>query len=152
MSRLNTIKLAWLLVLMLMMVGCRKAPINQTVEQHWLLESFTIKETNEVVECERLFFGINRMVTVVFEKQGSHGYDEYVARTEYRNDNTVLVLLDFKKRTLTGGGDSGVKATPEQLMPFGIINPVETAFTIHKLSHKRLILESDYARLELRKF
>ena len=150
MSRLKTIHIAWLVALVLVMTGCKKAPINHTVEQHWLLERFTIKETNEVVECERLYFGINRMVTMVSEKQGSHGYGSYVARTEYRNDNSVLVLRDFK--VYQRYDDSGVKATPEQLMPYGIINPEETAFTIHKVSHKHLVLESDYARLELRKF
>ena len=107
-------------------------------------------ESNETVECDRLYYGINRMVTVVFEKQGSHGYGSYVARTEYRNDNTVLVLRDFQVRT--NGYEAGAKATPEQLMPYGIINPEETVFKIIKPSHKHLILESDYARLELKKF
>ena len=150
MRRLRIIRSVWLLVFVLIATSCEKAPVNHTVEQHWLLERFTIKETNDVVPCERLYFGITCMVTVVSEKQGSHGYGSYVARTEYRDDKKVLVLRDFQVRT--NGYTAGKKATPEQLMPYGIIDPEETAFAIHKVSHKRLVLESDYARLELRKF
>ena len=139
-----------LILLSCLLFSCEKAPINNAVEQHWALQRFTVLATNEVVECDRLYFGITCMVTVVSEKQGSHGYGSFVARTEYRDDNRVLVLKDFQRRT--SGYDPGAAATPEQLMPFGIIDPKETVFKISKPSHKELVLESEYARLELRKF
>lgn len=48
--------------------GCKKAPINSDVEGLWVLERFTVAETGETVECERLYYSITRMVTEVAEK------------------------------------------------------------------------------------
>jgi len=48
--------------------GCKKAPINSNVEGFWILERFTVAETGETVECERLYYSITRMVTEVAEK------------------------------------------------------------------------------------
>ena len=130
--------------------GCKKAPINSDVEGFWILERFTVAETNEAVECERLYYSITRMVTEVAEKDGSKGYGAYIGRTEYRNDETQLVVKDFKIRQSTG--DSGQDAPVENLKHFGINNQQETVFDIVKCDGKEMILESDYARLELKKF
>ena len=136
----------WLLSL----VGCQKEPINNAIEQHWQLLQFTTLADQKTIQCERLYYSITRFVTTVEEKQGTHGYGAFVARTAYSDDNKTLILSDFKKRENTG--DTGIDATIEQLMPFGINNPKETVFRIVKSSHNQLILESDYARLELKKF
>ena len=152
---------SWAVVLLLgvVMVSCEKEPVYDDLEQHWRLEQFTILETNEVVSCNRLFVGITRMVTEVAEKQISdglqdgpalQGYGAYIARTEYREDGSVLVLRDFKVRGATS--DAKKDATVEQLKPFGINNPKETRFRVLELSNDRLVLESDYARLDLKKF
>ena len=136
-------------LLAVLMVGCKKAPLNRSVEQYWQLVEFTTLADGNTVQCDRLFFGITREVTMVSEKQGTNGYGAYVALTEYREDESLLVLKDFK----VYGDKSKVKeATSEQLKPFGIVNPKETVFHIVHSSHKRLVLESDYARLELKKF
>ena len=89
-------------------------------------------------------------MTEVAEKDGSKGYGAYIGRTEYRNDETQLVLKDFKIRQSTG--DSGQDAPVENLKHFGINNQQETVFDIVKCDGKEMILESDYARLELKKF
>lgn len=130
--------------------GCKKAPLYDEVEQLWQLEEFTILETQETVKCERLFYNISRMITKVDEKQGPHGYLTYVARTEYRDHKTKLVLSDFRTKTQTA--DDKKPVDPEVLKPFGINNAEETVFLIVKVSQKQLILESDYARLTLKKF
>lgn len=130
--------------------GCKKAPINSDVEGLWVLNRFTVTETGETVECERLYYSITRMVTEVAEKQGSKGYGAYIGRTEYRNNETQLVVKDFKVRQSTG--DSGQDAPVEQLKHFGIDNQEETVFDIVKCDGKKMTLESDYARLELTKF
>ena len=141
------------------LASCEKEPVHDSLEQHWRLEQFTILESQEVVSCERLFFGITRMVTEVAEKQVSDGlqdgsalkgYGAYVARTEYREGGAVLVLRDFKVRGATS--DAKKDATVEQLLPFGINNQKETVFQVLELSHRSLVLESDYARLEFQKF
>lgn len=130
--------------------GCQKAPINSDIEGLWILKQFTLRETDETVTCERLYYSITRMVTEVAEKQGPNGYGTYIGRTEYRNNETLLVVKDFKVRQSTG--DSGEKAPVEKLRPFGINNQAETVFDVVHCNGKTMTLESDYARLELEKF
>lgn len=130
--------------------GCKKAPINSDVEGFWVLERFTVAETGETVECERLYYSITRMVTEVAEKDGSKGYGAYIGRTEYRNGETQLVVKDFKVRKSTS--DNGQDAPVEKLKHFGIGNQQETVFDIEYCNGKKMALKSDYARLELTKF
>ena len=130
--------------------GCQKAPINSDIEGQWILKQFTLRKTDETVTCERLYYSITRMVTEVAEKQGPNGYGAYIGRTEYRNNETQLVVKDFKVRQSTG--DSGENAPVEKLRYFGIDNQVETVFNVVYCNGKTMTLESDYARLELEKF
>lgn len=130
--------------------GCQKAPINSDIEGQWILKQFTIRETDETVICQRLYYSITRMVTEVAEKQGPNGYGAYIGRTEYRNDETQLVVKDFKVRRNTT--DTGEDAPVEQLRHFGIDNQAETVFDVVHCNGKTMTLESDYARLELEKF
>lgn len=130
--------------------GCQKAPINSDIEGQWILKQFTLRETDETVTCERLYYSITRMVTEVAEKQGPNGYGAYIGRTEYRNNETQLVVKDFKVRQSTG--DSGEDAPVEKLRHFGIDNQVETVFDVVYCNGKTMTLQSDYARLELEKF
>lgn len=130
--------------------GCQKAPINSDIEGQWILKQFTLRETDETVTCERLYYSITRMVTEVAEKQGPNGYGAYIGRTEYRNNETQLVVKDFKVRQSTG--DSGEDAPVEKLRHFGIDNQVETVLDVVHCNGKTMTLESDYARLELEKF
>lgn len=136
-----------LMSLLLSISGCEKKSINSDLERHWRLERFTILESNEVVECKQLFYGITYMVTEVAEKDGVHKYNDFVARTEYSEDGSLLILRDFKGQRYNT--DNGISATVAQLKPFGIIDPKETIFRIVELTHSKLILESNYARLEL---
>ena len=137
-------------ILSFTLFSCEKEEIYNDLEDHWKLEQFTIKENNEVVYCDRLFFGITCLVTEVAQKEAFFNDKVYLARTEYRDDFTKLVLKDFRCQGLTDG--MPVEATVEQLRPFGINNREETIFQIVKLTRKNLILESDYARLELTRF
>lgn len=130
--------------------GCQKAPINSDIEGQWILKQFTLRETDETVTCERLYYSITRMVTEVAEKQGPNGYGTYIGRTEYRKNETQLVVKDFKVRQSTG--DSGEDAPVEKLRHFGIDNQVETVFDVVHCNGKTMTLQSDYARLELEKF
>ena len=130
--------------------GCQKAPINSDIEGQWILKQFTLRETDETVTCERLYYSITQMVTEVAEKQGPNGYGTYIGRTEYRNNETQLVVKDFKVRQSTG--DSRENAPVEKLRHFGIDNQAETVFDVIHCNGKTMTLESDYARLELEKF
>ena len=144
-------KLTTLLVLFLLLLGgCAKAPVNSDVEGFWQLKKITYLSTDETVECSRLYYSITRMVTEVSERQGTNGYGSYIGRTEYRDDETKLVLKDFKVRS--GTGDNGENAPVEDLRHYGIDSQEETVFLIEHCDGKTMTLKSDYARLELKKF
>lgn len=133
-----------------MVTGCQKEPINSKVEGFWQLREFTVKETGETVVCQRMYYGITRMVTELSEKEGTKGYGDYIGRTKYRKNETQLVLKDFKVRSITS--DNKQDAPVEDLRHFGINSQEETVFDIVNCNGKAMTLESDYARLELRKF
>lgn len=139
-----------LVILTGMVTGCQKEPINSKVEGFWQLREFTVKETGETVICQRMYYGITRMVTEVSEKEGTKEYGAYIGRTEYRKNETQLVLKDFKIRSITS--DNKQDAPVEDLRHFGINSQEETVFDIVNCNGKAMTLESDYARLELRKF
>lgn len=130
--------------------GCKKAPINSNIEGMWILKQFTILETNKTVTCQHLYYSITRIVTEVAEKEGTNGYGSYISRTEYRENETQLILKDFKVRASTS--DNKQNAPIEALRHFGINNQQETIFNIMHCNGKTMMLRSDYAQLELEKF
>ena len=137
------------LLLVVLFSGCAKQPINSDVEGFWYLERFTTLEDGEIHEPERIYYGITRYVVEVSEKQGSQGYGAFIGRFAYGDDGKKVIMSEFKERKTTG--DNGKDATLEELKPFGI-GALETVFDIVKADGKHLILESDYARLELSRF
>ena len=138
-----------LLLLVVLMGGCAKQPINSDVEGFWRLERFTTLAAGETHEPERIYYSITRYVVEVSEKQGSQGYGSFIGRFAYGEDGLEALMSEFKERDKTT--DNGKDATVEQLKPFGI-GDLETVFRIVKADGKRLVLESDYARLELSRF
>lgn len=138
------------IILAVLMTGCSKAPIRSDVEGFWKLRQFTVISTGETVECSNLYYSITRMVTEVSERQGDNGYGFYMARTEYRDNETKLVLKDFK---VSGGtADTGENAPVEDLRHYGIDSQEETEFSIVSCKGGRMTLRSDYAELSLEKF
>lgn len=141
------------IILTILITACSKAPINSDVEGFWQLDEFQILSTGETVECTRLYYSISRMVTEVSERQGPNGYGAYIGRTAYSDDGNTLILTDFKERGGNAGtGDNKVDAPVEQLRHYGINSQKETKFRIVRCDGRSMVLESDYARLELSKF
>ena len=133
------------------LAGCKKAPIDDHIQGFWILKEFTTLEDGQFHSCERLYYSIGRFVTEVSERQGPNNYGYYVSLTEFRNNNSVLVLKDFKDKN-ESTGDNGFDAPVEKLRPFGINSQEETVFRIIHCNGKTMTLESDYAKLELEKF
>lgn len=146
------------IILALLMAGCSKAPVRSDVEGFWKLREYTIISTGEKVECSNLYYSITHMITEVSERNVFNGYGTFLARTEYADDETVLVLKDFRIRggigedSEIGTGDNGGKAPVESLRHYGINSQEETRFAIVKCSKGRMTLRSDYAELTLEKF
>lgn len=141
-----------LLSLIVISLGsCKKAPIDDNVQGFWILKEFTTLEDGEPHKCDRLFYSIGRFVTELTEKQGANGYGHYVGITEFRNDNSVLVIKDILDQSKSTA-DTAVPAPVEGLMHYGINSQEETVFNIVFCDGKRMTLQSDYAVLELEKF
>lgn len=50
--------MTWMVVVMtVVMQGCRKEPVNNDMEGFWQLRQFVVKGTGEVVTCQRLYYG-----------------------------------------------------------------------------------------------
>lgn len=145
----STSILLTLLFLCLQLISCEKAPIRSDVEGFWRLERYTVLSTDETIECNRLYYSITRLVTEVSDK-GGNGFGAYIASTGYEDNENTLVLSDFKVRG--GTADNGKDAPVEGLRNYGINSREETKFRIIDCDGKTMTLESDYARLELRKF
>lgn len=144
-------KSAFLILLVTMISGCKKAPINDDIQGFWILREFTTLDNGVEHKCDRLYYSIGRFVTEISERQGPNNYGHYVGLTEFRNNETQIVLKSFRSKS-GSAGDDGMDVPVDKLLPFGINNPEETIFEIIKCNGKSMILESDYARLELEKF
>lgn len=130
--------------------GCDwKDPIDEDIEGFWRLERFETVADGQIHECERIYYGITRMVVEVSEKQGQGGYGSFIGRFEYKDGRTKVVMKDFKQRANTS--DGGVDATPEDMLPFGM-NATTTEFEVVSADGNKLILRSDYATLQLKRF
>lgn len=144
-----TIKFIFCIFMISTLTGCKKAPISNDIQGFWILQEF--KTLNDDVEhkCERLYYSIGRFVTEISERQGNNNYGYYIGLTEFKENNTILVIKNFKYKNI---GDNGVDAPLEKLLPFGINNQKETVFKVINCNGKSMILESDYAQLKLKKF
>ena len=159
-QQLKTIVYLLLFFFLFIIVGCKKAPLRNDVEGFWKLERFTILSTDEkrftilstdeIIECKNQYYSITRLVTEVSERNGTNGYGTYIARTGYEDNESTLVLSDFKVRG--GTADTGENAPIEGLLNYGINSQKETKFRIINCNGKTMTLQSDYALLELRKF
>ena len=139
-----------LLLLCIQLISCEKAPIREDVEGYWQLKSVTYLETGEAVEYNGLYYSISMMLVKVSDPHGRYGCGQAFGRLKYEDDNNSLVLSDFYVGA--GNVDTGEQAKVENLIPYGINSRDEIQFRIVHCNGKTMTLESEYSRLELRKF
>ena len=139
-----------LLLLCIQLISCEKAPIREDVEGYWQLKSVTYLETGEAVEYNGLYYSISMMLVKVSDPHGRYGCGQAFGRLKYEDDNNSLVFSDFYVGA--GNVDTGVQAQVENLIPYGINSRDEIKFRIVHCNGKTMTLESEYSRLELRKF
>lgn len=148
---MNKILFRILPVLLLVFTGCdRKWPMNGPLDGQWQLLTVETKADGQVTNRkeEQLFFRF-QLELLMLTDLGGNGYGTYVGRMKYDRKTQTVVIREMNVRK--NSGDSGIPATPEQLSPFGLNNG-QTHFRVVEANRKRLVLESDYARLTLRKF
>lgn len=147
--KLNDNLSIWLLIILLpLLSGCEKAPINSYIEGMWKLEEFVTHEDHISHPCERIYYSIQLQVVDIAEKQGKYDYKPSVGRFIY-GENGTLIMKDFHYRAMTTDNKQATKL--EDLRPYGI-NNLETTFKIIKANGKDLVLRSDYATLTFTSF
>ena len=129
---MDTMKRYIIGALLLLMAGaCGKMPINGDLDGRWQIMKIEYASGVEEVP-ERAYYSvalhtINLMKVDVSNQTGN---------MEYTGDSLFVVMPISKV---------------EDLLPFGM-NGTEQRFGVKELTSKHLILQSDYARLEFRKF
>lgn len=140
-----------LMLLLVWLFGCdRKWPMNGALDGQWQLLTVETRADGVVTDRkdEQLFFRFQLQLLMLTDL-GGNGYGTYVGRMTYDQEAQIVQTQEMNVRTNTG--DSGIAATAKQLAPFGLDNGT-TRFEVVKADGDHLILESDYARLTLRKF
>ena len=119
------------MLLTLIVSSCGKMPINGDLDGRWQIMKIAYTSGEEEVP-ERAYYSvvlhtINLMKVDVTSQTGN---------MEYTGDSLFVVMPISKV---------------EALLPFGM-NGTEQRFGVKELTSKHLVLQSDYARLEFRKF
>ena len=129
---MDTMKRYIIAVLLILIVSaCGKTPINGDLDGRWQIMKIEYASGEEETP-ERAYYSvalhtINLMQVDVTSQTGN---------MEYTGDS-LFVEMPISKI--------------EDLLPFGM-NGTEQRFGVKELTSKHLILQSDYARLEFRKF
>lgn len=129
------------LLLLLGISSCDKAPINGKLDGRWQLMTIEY-EDGRVEECYRIYYSIQLHLVEISDKGGKGG--TFIGRFSYKGDE--VTMSDFRRR-----GQEEELATLAELQTFGISLPL-THFEVEKATGEKLILKSDYARLNFRKF
>lgn len=129
------------LLLLLGISSCDKAPINGKLDGRWQLMTIEY-EDGRIEECYRIYYSIQLHLVEISDKGGKGG--TFIGRFSYKDDE--VTMSDFRRR-----GQEEELATLAELQTFGISLPL-THFEVEKATGEKLILKSDYARLNFRKF
>ncbi len=135
-------------LLLCLLAGCKKAPMNSNIEGFWQLLEFTTQADGETHPCNRIYYSIQLWVAEVSERGGDLGAGSFRGRYRYDEETNTVTL---KEMSTYATPENSRPATREELHPFGL-DSTDTTFDVIKADGKWLILKSDYATLILKRF
>lgn len=135
-------------LLLCLLAGCKKAPMNSNIEGFWQLLEFTTQADGETHPCNRIYYSIQLWVAEVSERGGDLGITPFRGRYRYDEETNTVTL---KEMSTYATPENSRPATREELHPFGL-DSTDTTFDVIKADGKWLILKSDYATLTLKRF
>ncbi|WP_444354471.1 lipocalin-like domain-containing protein [Phocaeicola coprophilus] len=135
-------------LLLCLLAGCKKAPMNSNIEGFWQLLEFTTQADGETHPCNRIYYSIQLWVAEVSERGGDLGASSFRGRYRYDEETNTVTL---KEMSTYATPENSRPATREELHPFGL-DSTDTTFDVIKADGKSLILKSDYATLTLKRF
>ena len=116
---------------MLIVSACGKTPINGDLDGRWQIMKIEYASGKEEVP-ERAYYSVALHTINLMQV----GVTSQTGNMEYTGDS-LFVKMPVSKI--------------EDLLPFGM-NDTKQRFGVKELTSKHLVLQSDYARLEFRKF
>nr|WP_233564278.1 lipocalin-like domain-containing protein [Parabacteroides sp. AF14-59] len=119
------------ILLMLIVGACGKMPINGDLDGRWQIMKIEYASGEEETP-ERAYYSVSLHTINLMQV----GVTSQTGNMEYTGDS-LFVEMPISKI--------------ENLLPFGM-NGTEQRFGVKELTSKQLVLQSDYARLEFRKF
>nr|WP_233587566.1 lipocalin-like domain-containing protein [Parabacteroides sp. AF18-52] len=119
------------ILLMLIVGACGKMPINGDLDGRWQIMKIKYASGEEETP-ERAYYSVALHTINLMQV----GVTSQTGNMEYTGDS-LFVEMPISKI--------------ENLLPFGM-NGTEQRFGVKELTSKQLVLQSDYARLEFRKF
>lgn len=135
-------------LLLCLLAGCKKAPMNSNIEGFWQLLEFTTEADGETHPCNRIYYSIQLWVAEVSERGGDLGAGSFRGRYRYDEETNTVTL---KEMSTYATPENSRPATRKELHPFGL-DSTDTTFDVIKADGKSLILKSDYATLTLKRF
>lgn len=135
-------------LLLCLLAGCKKAPMNSNIEGFWQLLEFTTEADGETHPCNRIYYSIQLWVAEVSERGEDLGAGSFRGRYRYDEETNTVTL---KEMSTYATPENSRPATREELHPFGL-DSTDTTFDVIKADGKSLILKSDYATLTLKRF
>ena len=129
---MDTMKRYMIAILLMLIVGaCGKMPINGDLDGRWQIMKIEYASGEEETP-ERAYYSVSLHTINLMQV----GVTSQTGHMEYTGDS-LFVEMPISKI--------------ENLLPFGM-NGTEQRFGVKELTSKQLVLQSDYARLEFRKF
>ena len=129
---MDTMKRYIIAVLLILIVSaCGKTPINGDLDGRWQIMKIEYASGEEETP-ERAYYSVALHTINLMQV----GVTSQTGNMEYTGDS-LFVEMPISKI--------------ENLLPFGM-NGTEQRFRVKELTSKHLVLQSDYARLEFRKF
>ena len=129
---MDTMKRYMIAILLMLIVGaCGKMPINGDLDGRWQIMKIEYASGEEETP-ERAYYSVSLHTINLMQV----GVTSQTGNMEYTGDS-LFVEMPISKI--------------ENLLPFGM-NGTEQRFGVKELTFKHLVLQSDYARLEFRKF
>ena len=129
---MNSMKRSIIAVLLVLIVSaCGKTPINGDLDGRWQIMKIEYASGEEETP-ERAYYSVALHTINLMQV----GVTSQTGNMEYTGDS-LFVEMPISKI--------------EDLLPFGM-NGTEQRFGVKELTSKHLILQSDFARLEFRKF
>ena len=129
---MDTMKRYMIAILLMLIVGaCGKMPINEDLDGRWQIMKIEYASGEEETP-ERAYYSVSLHTINLMQV----GVTSQTGNMEYTGDS-LFVEMPISKI--------------ENLLPFGM-NGTEQRFGVKELTSKQLVLQSDYARLEFRKF